>query len=116
MKRFITNDDLIVLAKAASRLRKLIKAAQRIDADLEVEVGYRKAADRSIGRGDELLQDRNLTPKKRARLKQQLELDYQFSECAALEYGRKSQGYSAVIAKIEEVLRGLAAIYVEARH
>jgi hypothetical protein len=33
-----------------------------------------------------------------------------------LEYGRKNAGYSEVISEIEDVLRELAAIYVESSH
>jgi hypothetical protein len=36
-----------------------------------------------------------LTPKQRAKIEQQLERDQQFFECAQLEYGKKSPGYSA---------------------
>ena len=63
MKRFITNDDLTVLVTKASTLRKLAKAAQEIHADMDVENGYMKAADESIGRGHALLRKRKLTPK-----------------------------------------------------
>ena len=116
MKRFITNDDLTVLVAKASALRKLAKAAQKIHADLAVEEGYVKAADKSIGRGHGLLQNRTLTPKQRAKIEQQLERDQQFRECAQLEYGKKSPGYSAVVSQIEGVLRELAAIYVAEGH
>ena len=75
-----------------------------------------KAADKSIGRGHGLLQNRTLTPKQRAKIEQQLERDHQFRECAQLEYGKKSPGYSAVVAEIESVLRELAAIYVTEGH
>ena len=61
MKRFITNDDLTVLVTKASTLRKLAKSAQKIHTDLAVEEGYVKAADKSIGRGHGLLQNRSLT-------------------------------------------------------
>jgi len=116
MQRFITNDDLTVLVTKASTLRKLAKAAQEIHADMDVENGYMKAADESIGRGHALLRKRKLTPKQRVKIEQQLERDQQFFECAQLEYGKKSPGYSAVVAEIEGVLRELAAIYVGEGH
>jgi hypothetical protein len=50
------------------------------------------------------------------KIEQQLERDHQFRECAQLEYGKKSPGYSAVVAEIESVLRELAAIYVTEGH
>jgi hypothetical protein len=115
MKRFITNDDLTLLAKRAAALRKLTKAAQKIHADLAVEEGYMKAAEQSMGRCHRRLHNGNLSPKKRSRLEQQLERHQQFSECASLECGRKNPEYSEVISEIEDVLRDLAAIYVEAR-
>ena len=99
MKRFITNYDLTVLVTKASTLRKLAKAAQKIHADLAVEEGYVTTADKSIGRGHGLLQNRTLTPKQRAKIEEQLE-----------------PGYSAVVAEIEVVLRELAAIYVGEGH
>jgi hypothetical protein len=110
MKRFITNDDLTVLVTKASMLRKLAKAAQKIHAD------NMKAADECIGRGHALLRKRKLTPTQRAKIEQQLERDQQFFECAQLEYGKKSPGYSAVVAEMEGVLRELAAIYVGEGH
>jgi hypothetical protein len=116
MKRFITNDDLTVLVTKASTLRKLAKAAQEIHADMDVENGYMKAADESIGRGHALLRKRKLTPKQRAKIEQQLERDEQFFDCAQGEYVKKSPGYSAVVAEIEGVLRELAAIYVAEGH
>ena len=48
MKRFITNDDLTVLVTKASTLLKLAKAAQEIHADMDVENGYMKAADKLL--------------------------------------------------------------------
>ena len=116
MKRSITHDDLTVLVTKASTLRKLARSAQRIHADLAVEEGYMKAADKSIGRGNGLLQKRAITPKQRAKIEEQLERDQQFLECAQLEYGKKNPGYSAVVAEIEGVLRELAAIYVGEWH
>ena len=116
MKRFIANDDLTVLVTKASTLRKLAKAAQKIHADTDVENRYMKAADECIGRGHALLRKRKLTPKQRAKIEQQLERDQQFFECAQLEYGKQSPGYSAVVAEIEGVLRELAAIYVGEGH
>src|ERR1700730_17771080 len=107
MKRFITNDDLTVLVTKASTLRKLAKAAHKMHADMDVENGYMKAADECIGRGHALLRKRKLTPKQRAKIEQQLERDQQFFECAQLEYGKKSPGYSAVVAEMEGVLREL---------
>jgi hypothetical protein len=73
VKRFITNDDLTLLAKRAAALRKLTKAAQKIHADLAVEEGYMKAAEQSMGRCHRRLHNGNLSPKKRSRLEQQLE-------------------------------------------
>jgi hypothetical protein len=90
MKRFITNDDLTLLAERAAALRKLTKAAQKIHADLAVEEGYMKAAEQSMGRCHRRLHNGNLSPKKRSRLEQQLERHQQFSECANLDYGRNS--------------------------
>ena len=60
MKRIVTMDDLTLLVNRASTLRKLAKSAQKIHADLAVEKGYVKAADRSIGRGNGLLHNLNL--------------------------------------------------------
>ena len=116
MKRFITNDDLTVLVTKASTLRKLAESAQKISADLAVEEGYVKAADRSIGRGHGLLHNRTLTPKQRAKIEQQLERDHQFRECAQLEYGKKNPAFSGVVSQIEGVLRELEAIYVAEGH
>ena len=116
MKRFITNDDLAALVAKASALRKLAKSAQKISADLDVEEGYMKVADKSIGRGHALLQNRALRPKQRAKVEEQLERDQQFLYCAELEYWKKNPGYSAVVAEIEGVLRELAAIYVGEGH
>ena len=116
MKRFITNDDLTVLVTKASTLRKLAKSAQKIHADLAVEEGYVKAADKSIGRGNGLLQNRTLTLKQRAKIEQQLERDHQFRECAQLEYGKKNPAFSELLSRIESVLRELAAIYVGEGH
>jgi hypothetical protein len=73
VKRFITNDDLTLLAKRAAALRKLTKAAQKIHADLAVEEGYMKAAEQSIRRCHGRLHNDNRNPKKRSRLEQQLE-------------------------------------------
>src|SRR3984893_9046175 len=117
MKRFITNDDLTVLGTKASTLRKLAKSAQKIHADLAVEEGYVKAADKSIGRGNGLLQNRTLTLKQRAKIEQQLERDHQFRECAQLEYGKKNPAFfSELVSRIESILRELAAIYVAEGH
>jgi hypothetical protein len=116
MKRFITNDDLTLLAERAAALRKLTKAAQKIHADLAVEEGYKKTAEQSIRRCYGRLHNDNLGRKKRSRLEQHLEREQQCSECASLEYGRKNAGYSEVISEIEDVLRELAAIYVESSH
>ena len=116
MKRFITNYDLTVLVTKASTLRKLAKAAQKIHADLAVEEGYVTTADKSIGRGHGLLQNRTLTPKQRAKIEEQLERDHQFRECAQLEYGKKNPAFSGVVSQIEAVLRELAAIYVAEGH
>ena len=116
MKRFITNDDLTVLVTKASTLRKLAKSAQKIHTDLAVEEGYVKAADKSIGRGNGLLQNRTLTLKQRAKIEEQLECDQQFLEYAQLEYGKKNPAFSEVVAEMEAVLRDLAAIYVAAKH
>ena len=115
MKRFITNDDLTLLAERAAILRKLTKEAQEIHADLAVEEGYMKAAEQSIPRCYGRLHNDNRSPEKRSRLELKLELHQQISECASLEYGRKNSGYSEVISEIEDVLRDLAAIYAEAR-
>ena len=116
MKRLTTNDDLAVLVAKASTLRKLAKAAQKIHADLAVEEGYVKAADKSIGRRHGLLHNRTLTPKQRAKIEEQLERDKQFRECAQLEYGKKNPAFSGVVSQIEAVLRELAAIYVAEGH
>jgi hypothetical protein len=116
MKRFITTDDLTVLVAKASALRKLAKSAQKIHADLAVEEGYVKAADKSIGRGNGLLHNRSLTPKQRGKIEQQLERDQQFLERAQLEYGKKNPAFSELVSRIESVLRELAAIYVAEGH
>jgi hypothetical protein len=116
MKRFITNDDLTFWDERAATLRKLTTVAQKIHADLAVEEGYMKAAEQSIRRCHGRLHNDNRNPKKRSRLEQQLELHQQISECASLEYDRKNSGYSEVISEIEDVLRDLAAIYVESSH
>ena len=108
MKRFITNDDLAALVTKASTLRKLAQSAQKISADLDVEEGYMKVADKSIGRGHALLQNRALRPKQRAKIEQQLERDHQFRECAQLEYGKKNPAFSELVSQIESVLRELA--------
>jgi hypothetical protein len=73
MKRSITNDDLAALVTKASTLRKLAQSAKKISADLDVEEGYMKVADKSIGRGHALLQNRALRPKQRAKVEEQLE-------------------------------------------
>jgi hypothetical protein len=116
MQRFITTDDLTVLVAKASALRKLAKAAQEIHTDLTVEEAYVTAADKSIGRGHGLLQNRTLTPKQRAKIEQQLERDHQFRECAQLEYGEKNPAFSELVSQIESVLRELAAICVAEGH
>ena len=116
MKRIVTMDDLTLLVNRASTLRKLAKSAQKIHADLAVEEGYVKAADKSVGRRHGLLQNRTLTPKQRAKIEQQLERDQQFLECAQLEYGKKNPAFSGVVSQIEAVLRELAAIYVAEGH
>jgi hypothetical protein len=116
MKRFITDDDLTLLVTKASTLRKLAKSAQKIHADLAVEEGYVKAADKSIGRRHGLLQNRTLTPKQRAKIEEQLEHDQEFLYCAQLEYGKKNPAFSGVVSRIEAVLRELATIYVAAKH
>jgi hypothetical protein len=116
MKRSITTDDLTVLVTKASTLRKLAKSAQKVHADLAVEEGYMKAADKSIGCGHGLLQNRSLTPKQRAKIEQQLERDHQFRECAQLEYGKENPAFSELVSRIESVLRELAAIYVAEGH
>jgi hypothetical protein len=116
MQRFITTDDLTVLVAKASTLRKLAKAAEKIHADLAVEEAYVTSADKSIGRGHGLLQNRTLTPKQRAKIEQQLERDHQFRECAQLEYGKKNPAFSELVSRIESVLRELAAIYVAEGH
>jgi hypothetical protein len=74
------------------------------------------AADKSVGCGHELLQNRTLTRKQRTKIECQLERDQQFLECAQLEYEKKSPGFSAVVAEVEGVLRELAAIYVAEGH
>jgi hypothetical protein len=116
MKRIVTMDDLTLLVNRASTLRKLAKSVQKIHADLAVEEGYVKAADRSIGRGSGLLHNRTLTPKQREKIEQQLERDHQFRECAQLEYGKKNPAFSGVVSQIEGVLRELEAIYVAEGH
>ena len=116
MKRSITHDDLTVLVAKASTLRKLAKTAQKIHANLAVEEGYVKAADKSIGRRHGLLQNRTLTSKQRAKIEEQLERDQQFLECAQLEYGKKNPAFSGLLSQIEGVLRELAAIYVAEGH
>ena len=116
MQRFITTDDLTVLVAKASALRKLATAAQEIHTDLTVEEAYVTAADKSIGRGHGLLQNRTLTPKQRAKIEQQLERDHQFRECAQLEYGEKNPAFSELVSQIESVLRELAAICVAEGH
>jgi hypothetical protein len=116
MKRLITNSDLTVLVTKASTLRKLAKAAQKIHADLAIEEAYVTAADKSIGHGHGLLQNRTLTPKQRAKIEQQLERDHQFRECAQLEYGKKNPAFSELVSQIESVLRELAAICVAVGH
>ena len=116
MKRFITNDDLAALVTKASTLRKLAQSAQKISADLDVEEGYMKVADKSIGRGHALLQNRALRPKQRAKVEEQLERDQQFLYCAELEYWKKNPAFSELVSQIESVLRELATIYVAEGH
>jgi hypothetical protein len=67
-------------ASSARAPLQLAKSAQKIHTDLAVEEGYVKAADKSIGRGNGLLQNRTLTRKQRAKIEQQLERDQQFLE------------------------------------
>jgi hypothetical protein len=117
MKRIVTMDDLTLLVNRASTLRrKLAKSAQKIHADLAVEEGYVKAADKSIGRGCASLGNEKLTPKQRAKIEEQLERDQQFLYCAQLEYGTKNPAFSGVVSRIEAVLRELATIYVAEGH
>jgi hypothetical protein len=108
MKRIVTMDDLTMLVNRASTLRKLAKSAQKIHADLAVEEGYVKAADKSIGCRHGLLQSRTLTPKQRAKIEEQLERDQRFLYCVQLEHGKKNPAFSAVVSEIEAVLRDLA--------
>jgi hypothetical protein len=95
IKRSITNDDLAALVTKASTLRKLAQSAKKIHADLAVEEAYVTSADKSIGRGHGLLQNRTLTPKQRAKIEQQLERDHQFRECAQLEYGKRIRRFQS---------------------
>jgi hypothetical protein len=112
MKRFVTDDDLRLLQKKTSILRELIKSAREISADLDVEEGYIKASHESIGREQRRLQKRGFTPKRRAKIKQQIQYDKEFLGCAQVERSKKSSAFSAEIWRIEAVLRELAAIYI----
>jgi hypothetical protein len=112
MKRYVNDGDLRVLQKKASKLRKLIRSAREIWADLEVEKGYMKTSDESIGREQKRLQKRGLTPKQRAKIKQQIQYDEEFLYCAQAESCKKNSAFSAEIWRIEAVLRELTAIYV----
>jgi hypothetical protein len=96
MKRFITDDDLTVLVTKASTLRKLAKSAQKIHTDLAVEEGYVKAADRSIGRGHGLLQNRTLTPKQRAKIEQQLERDQHLVSAPNRSTGKRTRRFQGL--------------------
>jgi hypothetical protein len=60
MKRIVTMDDLTLLVNRASTLRKLAKSAQKIHADLAVEEGYVKAADKSLAAAAPLWETKSL--------------------------------------------------------
>jgi hypothetical protein len=112
MKRFVTNDDLLLLATKTSRLRKMIRLAHEAKADLDVENGYMKAADRAIGRLEKRLRKRTLTKKQRAKLEWQINEQKQLCYCAQLEHGKKLPYFNGPIYEIESVLRELTAISV----
>ena len=115
MKQLRTKDDLTVLAVHAQNLCKLTKVAQKTHANLAIEERHIKAAEEWIGCCDGRLHNRNLSPKQRLRLEQQLERDQKFLESARLKFYRKNLEYPEVISEIEDVLQELAAIYAEAR-